>query len=169
MCWRYATDVRPPHELPECAAFARQDPQRDRRAPTTHENHWPAPFRYLLLHKHEPNRRQIGRMIERINTTGIATPVRAQELDRDTPSRQLGPRLRSGAGQRLSGDGFRRRASSSVAINRSRRSFGGKSSVRSGNWTERKAEKRPAEKDGQAYRGFCRYRPLHARGYQQRE
>lgn len=42
----------------------------DREAPTTASYDLPAPFRYLLLTKFEPNRKQAGRMIERINTLG---------------------------------------------------------------------------------------------------
>lgn len=56
-----------PKALPECSSFADK-----RSVPTTPDlgADLPAPFRYLLLTKHEPNRKQVGRMIERINTTG---------------------------------------------------------------------------------------------------
>jgi hypothetical protein len=39
-------------------------------APTTDMNDRPAPFRFLLLTKFEPNRKQIGRMVERVNSLG---------------------------------------------------------------------------------------------------
>ncbi|PWT96006.1 MAG: hypothetical protein C5B53_10440 [Candidatus Melainabacteria bacterium] len=41
-----------------------------RETPTTASYDLPAPFRYLLLTKFEPNRKQVGRMIERINALG---------------------------------------------------------------------------------------------------
>jgi hypothetical protein len=39
-------------------------------APTTPQNDRPAPFRYLFLTKREPHRKQIGRLVERINAMG---------------------------------------------------------------------------------------------------
>jgi hypothetical protein len=54
-----------PRTLPECARYA-----MGREAPVTPQDDRPAPFRYLLLTKFEPNRGQVGRMVERINTTG---------------------------------------------------------------------------------------------------
>ncbi len=39
-------------------------------APTTPQNDRPAPFRYLFLTKYEPHRKQIGRLVERINAMG---------------------------------------------------------------------------------------------------
>ena len=49
----------------ECEEFA-----KGRDLPTTSRNDLPAPFRFLLLTKSEPNRKQVGRMIERINVLG---------------------------------------------------------------------------------------------------
>ena len=39
-------------------------------APTTPQKDRPAPFRYLFLTKYEPHRKQIGRLVERINALG---------------------------------------------------------------------------------------------------
>jgi hypothetical protein len=39
-------------------------------APTTPQLDRPAPFRYLFLTKYEPHRKQIGRLVERINASG---------------------------------------------------------------------------------------------------
>jgi hypothetical protein len=39
-------------------------------APTTPRHDRPAPFRYLFLTKYEPHRKQIGRLVERINAMG---------------------------------------------------------------------------------------------------
>jgi hypothetical protein len=39
-------------------------------APTTPQQDRPAPFRYLFLTKYEPHRKQIGRLVERINALG---------------------------------------------------------------------------------------------------
>jgi hypothetical protein len=48
--------------------------QKDQEAkfqvPTTHKHDRPAPFRFLLLTKYEPHRKQVGRMVERINSLG---------------------------------------------------------------------------------------------------
>ena len=54
-----------PEKLPECADFS-----NGRDVPTTAQNDQPAPFQYLVLTKFEPNRKQVGRMIERINAAG---------------------------------------------------------------------------------------------------
>jgi len=39
-------------------------------APTTPQGDRPAPFRYLFLTKYEPHRKQIGRLVERVNALG---------------------------------------------------------------------------------------------------
>ena len=55
-----------------CADFinANGDSGPEHAAPQTLQSDRPAPSRYLLLTKYAPHRKQIGRMIERINTTG---------------------------------------------------------------------------------------------------
>lgn len=60
-------DYDPVTKLPS-AIPAGHIPQRG--VPTTDMNDRPAPFRFLLLTKFEPNRKQIGRMVERVNTLG---------------------------------------------------------------------------------------------------
>ncbi len=49
-----------------------EEPRRngERRAPTTAKNDRPAPFRYMLLTKFEPHRKQAGRMADRVNSLG---------------------------------------------------------------------------------------------------
>jgi hypothetical protein len=44
----------------------------ERLVPETYRDDQPAPFRYLVLTKHAPNRKQIGRMIERINASRVS-------------------------------------------------------------------------------------------------
>lgn len=66
-----------PELNPICATYAEGSKTEGRLqpewrfAPTTAQKDRPAPFRYLLLTKHEPNRIQVGRIVERINTTGV--------------------------------------------------------------------------------------------------
>jgi hypothetical protein len=63
-----------PKQEKACAAFASLNTDNERFPPIAGDLRRPdrpAPFRYLLLTKYEPNRRQVGRIIERINTTGM--------------------------------------------------------------------------------------------------
>jgi hypothetical protein len=60
-----------PEALAACAEFIRDPAGHLRSAPETHRDDRPEPLRYLVLTRHAPNRRQIGRMIERINMTGV--------------------------------------------------------------------------------------------------
>jgi hypothetical protein len=57
-----------PELLPACAEYV--SGPRPRVAPESGDDR-PAPFRYLILTKHAPNRRLVGRMIDRINMTGV--------------------------------------------------------------------------------------------------
>lgn len=61
-----------PERLVNKAGTSADEPARNGecKAPTTAMNDRPAPFRYLLLTKFEPDRKQIGRMVERINSLG---------------------------------------------------------------------------------------------------
>jgi hypothetical protein len=54
-----------PETLTACESFA-----KGRELAKTEQGDRPAPFRYLLLTKFEPHRKQVGRIIERINTIG---------------------------------------------------------------------------------------------------
>ena len=54
-----------PETLKDCEGF-----MAGRELAKTEQGDRPAPFRYLLLTKFEPHRKQIGRIIERINTIG---------------------------------------------------------------------------------------------------
>jgi hypothetical protein len=61
----------PAGELPERRVRGPDwDNERYKEAPTTPQKDRPAPFRYLFLTKYEPNRKQIGRLVERINAMG---------------------------------------------------------------------------------------------------
>ena len=64
---RKKTEGAAPKTQPECADYA-----QGRGVPSTPPPHddLPAPFRFLLLTKFEPNRKQVGRMIERITSLG---------------------------------------------------------------------------------------------------
>ena len=62
--------VMRPEKLGECDEYRCAGTDDEREAPTTYDNDRQSAARYLVLHKHEPNRGQIGRMIERINSTG---------------------------------------------------------------------------------------------------
>lgn len=87
-----------PNLSPVCADYIKdKGGGPDRSAPTTHQNDRPGPFRYLLLTKHAPHHAQIGRMIERINTTGVR---RLYALKNWTVLQQAGTRIRV-YGQRL--------------------------------------------------------------------
>jgi hypothetical protein len=69
-------DYREPATLKNCSSYA-EGRADDGSAPdpreltSNHKGDRPSPFRFLLLTKGEPNRRQVGRMVERINTTGV--------------------------------------------------------------------------------------------------
>jgi hypothetical protein len=60
-----------PKSLPACASYVKDEDGYERSAPETHRDDRPAPFRYLVLTKHAPHRKQVGRMIERVNMTGV--------------------------------------------------------------------------------------------------
>jgi hypothetical protein len=59
----YDPELMLPKDIP-----AGNIPQR--KVSTADMNDRPAPFRFLLLTKFEPNRKQVGRMVERVNTLG---------------------------------------------------------------------------------------------------
>jgi hypothetical protein len=65
---RLSTDDFDPSSRPECEEY--KGGMHKRKAPQSGTDR-PAPFRYLVITKHAPNRRQAGRMIERINMTGV--------------------------------------------------------------------------------------------------
>jgi hypothetical protein len=64
----------PRRKVTDAAGLAPSESQMSLQAksqvPTTHKRDRPAPFRFLLLTKYEPHRKQVGRMIERINSLG---------------------------------------------------------------------------------------------------
>jgi len=60
-----------PKLLSACAGYVKDTDGYERAAPETHHDDRPAPFRYLVLTKHAPHRKQVGRMIERVNMTGV--------------------------------------------------------------------------------------------------
>jgi hypothetical protein len=57
-----------PELLPACAKYV--SGPHPRTGPVSGDDR-PEPFRYLILTKHAPNRRLVGRMIDRINMTGV--------------------------------------------------------------------------------------------------
>jgi hypothetical protein len=75
--WR-AIFINPVGSKSEFSAFDDWDYDRSQELPSAipagqipqRTSGRPAPFRYLLLTKFEPNRKQVGRMVERVNTLG---------------------------------------------------------------------------------------------------